>query len=539
MDRLDRRTFLAGGIRLGTTLAVAGVVVDGAIRASGHQVDGSDDPASASVHRGPGPPSGQTAIGITEPVGVDPDRVLVRLAHQRPTPWCRAERVPDRGHRAGGRHIDGVGFGPGDHRRPGLRGLWRATAVRRFPLPLDGEHGGRRWRVEWAERPRRLRHRAAHRRLEALWLRPGPAGPGEEAYTYLRTTEALPTGHDRLGHRVRGRRPQIPAVGERLVSTPVRASASPTSSTTRLPTSLRRWCRPVPTPSASSTTGTGPGRGRPDLGPRPAGPGGRPLRRRQGGDHAIRRFVADPARRSGWPRRSATTTAGDFVEWIDGRLVPDRVVGRRTSTTGPGHPPRCSGRWAPHPSPISSPSAPGSPRTRSPVVTPHPGRRIGGRRLRQGLRRPADRLVPSGDRRAPGGDARRLHRSTPTVRSRPPTTPRAPISHSPTSSDPVPRTSSPTGTSGSVTCRSTTRGRPSNGTRSTLFARHATMPDLPAATFASSDPMLDAVWELCAHSGLYTARSNSSTPRPGRRARSCGMRPTSPRRSCGPTGSRT
>ncbi len=39
-----------------------------------------------------------------------------------------------------------------------------------------------------------------------------------------------------------------------------------------------------------------------------------------------------------------------------------------------------------------------------------------------------------------------------------------------------------------------------------LSVRHATMPDLTPATFASSDPMLDAVWELCAHSGLYTSQ---------------------------------
>ena len=39
-----------------------------------------------------------------------------------------------------------------------------------------------------------------------------------------------------------------------------------------------------------------------------------------------------------------------------------------------------------------------------------------------------------------------------------------------------------------------------------LMARHATMPDVPAATFSSSEPMLDAVWDMCAHSGLYTSQ---------------------------------
>jgi len=39
-----------------------------------------------------------------------------------------------------------------------------------------------------------------------------------------------------------------------------------------------------------------------------------------------------------------------------------------------------------------------------------------------------------------------------------------------------------------------------------LVARHATMPDRPVATFTSSNPTLDAVWALCAHSALYTSQ---------------------------------
>ncbi len=38
------------------------------------------------------------------------------------------------------------------------------------------------------------------------------------------------------------------------------------------------------------------------------------------------------------------------------------------------------------------------------------------------------------------------------------------------------------------------------------LARHAQMPDVSEATFASSDPTLDAVWALAAHSALYTAQ---------------------------------
>ena len=40
----------------------------------------------------------------------------------------------------------------------------------------------------------------------------------------------------------------------------------------------------------------------------------------------------------------------------------------------------------------------------------------------------------------------------------------------------------------------------------TLMARHAAMPDVAAATFVVLEPMLDAVWALCAHSALYTSQ---------------------------------
>src|SRR5205807_5184465 len=35
------------------------------------------------------------------------------------------------------------------------------------------------------------------------------------------------------------------------------------------------------------------------------------------------------------------------------------------------------------------------------------------------------------------------------------------------------------------------------------YARHASMPDLHAASFTSSNPAVDAVWNVAAHSALY------------------------------------
>ena len=82
-------------------------------------------------------------------------------------------------------------------------------------------------------------------------------------------------------------------------------------------------------------------------------------------------------------------------------------------------------------------------------------------------------------------------------------------------------------------------GQPLGGNDVVALTRHAAMPDVPTATFSSDNRMLNAVWSLYARSCLYCSQSSSSTRRPGRRARSCGTGPTSPRASCAPTATRT
>ena len=103
-------------------------------------------------------------------------------------------------------------------------------------------------------------------------------------------------------------------------------------------------------------------------------------------------------RRAEWlaaPQRN--NDSGDFVEWIDGRLNSDRVVGRRFRRPTLEHRPRTRDRWARHRSPICMPSARGSAEH---IVPPASVRTLptglGGRRLRQGLRRPAHRLFRHG-----------------------------------------------------------------------------------------------------------------------------------------------
>jgi len=74
MDRIDRRTFLATGIKTGAALAAIGVVADGVVDAAAPAT------ASAAGNRAPsqappGPPTDLTTTGVAEPVGVDPDDV--------------------------------------------------------------------------------------------------------------------------------------------------------------------------------------------------------------------------------------------------------------------------------------------------------------------------------------------------------------------------------------------------------------------------------------------------------------------------------
>ena len=73
----------------------------------------------------------------------------------------------------------------------------------------------------------------------------------------------------------------------------------------------------------------------------------------------------------------------------------------------------------------------------------------------------------------------------------------------------------------------------------TLMARHATMPAVADATFTSSDPVLDRCGPSVPTPASTPPMSSSSTPPPGRRVSSCGTPPTSPRRSCALSASRT
>ncbi len=83
-------------------------------------------------------------------------------------------------------------------------------------------------------------------------------------------------------------------------------------------------------------------------------------------------------------------------------------------------------------------------------------------------------------------------------------------------------------------------GQPLGGSDVVALTRHAAMPDVPQRDVLLGQP--HAQRGVAPDGPLVprtAATSSSSTPPPGRRGRSCGTGPTSPRASCGPTATRT
>ena len=455
--RVNRRSFLAGGIRV-TTLAVAGAVVDAAVETSGglkrHR------PAVDAGSEAPLPRTALTTTGVTNPVGVDPDEVLFA--------WQESDRrrgAVQSGYRivvtGPGEGPDGVGLGPV---ASAARPSW-PTAVRRWPpTPATTGRCARPTPAgPWSEPSARATFTTGLRTADwtALWLRPGPADPGEEEYTYLRTTEPLPAGtvayataYVAAAHKyqlwVNGARvdtgPSFCFPDEQYYQATDVTSALVAGRANAIGL-LHHWY--------------GPGRGRPT-----SAPGLLVQVVVHYTDGSVVTIASDGAwrtRPAEWlPAPQRNNDSGDFVEWIDGRLPP-------TGWSDAGFDDRA---WAP--------AAVLGPVGTAPFTDLYAQRtRITEHRCRQ--RRsapwPPARWWSTSARSTPAGPPCRSTTgppvtscpctsatpSTPTGRSPPPTTPRAPISPSPTPSAPVPRPSTPTGTSASATCRSTIPARPSGG----------------------------------------------------------------------------
>jgi alpha-L-rhamnosidase len=502
MDRIDRRTFLSAGLKTGAVLAVVGVTdVAVEVAAPGQTQAGGDTPASTAA---PGPAVGLTATGVRAPVGVDPDDVQF------------AWRVADgrRGAIQDGYRI--VVSGPGYGHTP----VWDSGEVRSGrqafvayggpPLAADTRY---HWTVrtadgagQWGRESAAASFTTGLRDTDwtALWLRPGPADPGEEEYAYVRTTEALPKGTVAYAtaYVAAAHKYQLWVNGT-IVDTgpsfcfPDEQYYQATDVTAAL------------VPGRPNTVGLlhhwyGPGRGRPA-----SAPGllaqvivhyndGKVVKLGSSGSWRTRRAEWLPA-----PQRN--NDAGDFVEWIDGRLAP-----RGWST------PSFDDRgWA-------------TAAVRGPVGTA-PFTHLYAQRTRiseQTLPAVSLRTLPTGSVVADFG---KVYAGRPAVSFRNGVDGHTVPLHVGYTLDPDgsvstthntqatdlsysyiqrsgPQTFEPFFYLGFRYLQIDDPGESLGREQVAVAVRHATMPEVPEATFASSEPMLDAVWAVCAHSGLFTSQ---------------------------------
>lgn len=505
MERLDRRTFLAGGLRVGTTLVVAGATAGAAVDLARAQAKvGARVAGSGGNPGGPAPPQALTTTGVSQPVGVDPDDVLFawQVTDDRPGAVQSAWRLRV--------------TGPGESDST----VWDSgpvSSARQAFVPYGGPvlaaDSRYRWTVatadavgRWSEESQPASFTTGLRDTDwtASWLHPGPADPGEEEYTYLRTTWPLPAGDVSYAtaYLAGAHKYQLWLNGHQVDTGPSfcfpdEQYVQATDVTGHLLTGganavgvLHHWY--------------GPGRGRPT-----SAPGilvqltahytdGRVVTVDSGGTWRTRRAEWLPA-----PQRN--NDAGDFVEWIDGRLSPvgwstagyDDSGWTPATVIGPvGTPPftnldvqrtRIAERSLP----------PASLRTLSTgSVVVDFGKVYAGRPIVVFEHGAGGHVVPMhvGYTLDPDGSVSTTHNTQATD-----------LSFQYTQRPGV-QTFDPYWYLGFRYLQIDDPGETISAGQVTLSARHCLMPDRPTATFTSSNPTLDAVWELCAHSALYTSQ---------------------------------
>ena len=424
----------------------------------------------------------------------------------------------------------------------GLRRLRRAAAVGRRPVPVDGGHGGRPGPLVPAQRSGLLHHRPARRGLDralaaarpgrsrpgGVHLPPRPPGPCRQgsiahataymaaAHKYQLWVNGVPGRH--RPELLLPRRAVLPGHRRHLGAGPGQP---------------QRRRRPPPLVRA--------GPGPPGLGPRPPGPGGGALRRR----HSVVTIGSDGT----WRARRAEWLPAPPAEQRRGRL---RRVDRR-----PAAPHRMVGA-----------------RLRRPRLVAGRGARAGGDRALHRPLRPAHpdhraRCVPAMSLRTlPTGsvvvDFGKVYAGRPTVAFRQGTDGHTVPMHVGYTLDPDGAVSTTHNTQGTDLSFSYTQRSGAQGFEPYCYLGfrylqiddpgepidrrpgHPASPATPPCPTSTAGHLLvvrarcSTRCGTCAPTRASTPpRSSSSTPRPGRRASSCGTRPTSPRRSCGPTATRT
>ena len=324
MTSLDRRTFLARGVQASAALAVGGAVGLPAAQSPGPRRRRRPGRGRQLGHRWAAPRQwAHRQRRASIPIGVDPDdcafawtlRAAGRSAVQRAYRIVVQRQAP-----AGPRSGTAAPSSPpgrpssttaGPRCEPdtaytwtvrvrGATGGWSPASARgRFATALGAADLGRRLAAARGVEPA-----AQPRHLSAPRGRPPARSPA-------------------AGHRLRGGRPHLPALHQRLAPRP-RAELL-LSRRAVLP--LRRRHRAPCGPGHPERGGCAPPLVRPrsrptGLGARPAAPALRALRRRSscrasGTDASWKEHAAEwlPA-----PQRNAD--GGDFVEWVDGRAHP-------------------------------------------------------------------------------------------------------------------------------------------------------------------------------------------------------------------------
>ena len=502
MERIDRRAFLAAGIRTGVVLAAAGTAADVALGAD--RASPTTHPAPVPPGPGPGPPEGLTTTGSTTAVGVDPDdtQFAWRVSDPRRSARQTAFRIEVTGPDGGSATVWDSGRVVAGHQAFVSYGGPPLRSGRRYRWTVRTADGSGHWSGPSA--PATFTTGLRESDWSAAWLRPGPPLTGLEAYTYLRTVRSLPGGRIRYAtaYVAAAHKYQLWVNGTRVDTGPsfcfpdeqyYQATDVTTALVAGRPNAvgvLHHWY--------------GPGRGRPTSAPGLLvqvvvhyADGTRAV---IGSDGTWRTRPAE------WlPAPQRNNDAGDFVEWIDARRAPlgwsgpdyDDHDWSPATVLGPVGTPPFTTLYAQRTRITETNLPPVSVRTLpSGSVVVDFGKVYAGRPLVTFRRGVGGRTVPLhvGYTLDPDGSVSTTHNTQGTD-----------LSFSYVQRDGV-QTLDPYWYLGFRYLQIDGPGEAVGPDQVTLAARHATMPDQDGATFSSSDAMLDAVWELCAHSALYTSQ---------------------------------
>jgi alpha-L-rhamnosidase len=184
MGKVDRRTFLKQGLRTGAVVAAAGTV--------GFEEWAVLQPSNATAASLRGAPTGLNANGLTSAVGLDPDDLSFawELSDSKKSALQSAYRLI-LSHKGGGTVWDS-----GEVSSPQQSFVEYTGPTLAADTAYDFTIETRDEALKWSPRSQPVTFLTGLREVDwrAKWLRPGPADTGVEQYTYLRKEISLPPG---------------------------------------------------------------------------------------------------------------------------------------------------------------------------------------------------------------------------------------------------------------------------------------------------------------------------------------------------------